>query len=338
LIAAANAAIASAGAGGSALRTHLSSSGSSLGAAQPITSAALLVSDTLWVSLDAGSALTDEHRAGLSAAIAELNGKLGPFGVALGEMSAQSGGEADIRIVVSANSPCGGAAEGVLGCASGAGNITLISGWNWYTGAATGAVGSEQYDFRTIITHELAHAVGLSHSLDASSVMYEMLSSGETRRVLTSNDLVLLEAEADGPEALLAAPPSHGFGQPMNQEGAAEGVSDSRSENTAMGRLAGYDLSTSAADAIFSEWHSGQGRIEAAGRVNLSVIRGTLDRHPLQNVRRSSAPHVVYVVDSPIREHESDWIFASSDLDADEDDSAQLSDFESPANEEDPLS
>ena len=34
-----------------------------------------------------------------------------------------------------------------------------------------------QYDYQTIVTHDLAHAVGLEHSQDAASVLYESLSS-----------------------------------------------------------------------------------------------------------------------------------------------------------------
>jgi len=51
-----------------------------------------------------------------------LNGKLGSYGVALDELNPEISDQPDIRITVSANSECGGAANGVLGCAAGAGN------------------------------------------------------------------------------------------------------------------------------------------------------------------------------------------------------------------------
>ena len=56
----------------------------------------------------------------------------------------------------------GGLAEGVLGCEDDSG-VTLVQGWNWYTGAAPSAIGPTQYDFGTIVTHELGHALVVTH-------------------------------------------------------------------------------------------------------------------------------------------------------------------------------
>ena len=53
----------------------------------------------------------------------------------------------------------------------GKGTIILVQGWNWYSGADAAAVGRDQYDFQTVVTHELGHALGLGHNVDTSSVM-----------------------------------------------------------------------------------------------------------------------------------------------------------------------
>jgi hypothetical protein len=43
------------------------------------------------------------------------------------------------------SSAAGSASDGVLGCTV-AGRITLLTGWNWYTGSDPRAIGSDQYD------------------------------------------------------------------------------------------------------------------------------------------------------------------------------------------------
>jgi hypothetical protein len=64
-------------------------------------------------------------------------------------------------------------------------------------------VAAGQYDFQTIVTHEIGHAIGLDHSGDLGSVMYFELSSGESRRDLTEQDLRFV-ANNGGGEALMA--------------------------------------------------------------------------------------------------------------------------------------
>src|SRR5207249_5473850 len=72
-------------------------------------------------------------------------------------------------------------------------DITLVKGWNWYTGSDPGAVGQDQYDFETVAMHELGHGIGLGHSADAVSVMYATLASGVGKRNFTANDLTLID-------------------------------------------------------------------------------------------------------------------------------------------------
>src|SRR5262249_4091404 len=61
---------------------------------------------------------------------------------------------------------------------------------NWFAGAGTG-VGANQYDFQTVVTHELGHALGLGHSADVNSVMAPTLGTGQARRNLSVADLAI---------------------------------------------------------------------------------------------------------------------------------------------------
>src|SRR5205823_13343615 len=67
--------------------------------------------------------------------------------------------------------------------------------------------GAGKYDFETIMVHELGHASGLAHSGDTSSVMYAFLAPGATRRLVTAQDLSVLDSDGGTkPEPLTAAP------------------------------------------------------------------------------------------------------------------------------------
>jgi hypothetical protein len=82
--------------------------------------------------------------------------------------------------------------DGVLGCEVEHGEITLIDGWDWFTNDQQDNIQSDQYDFQTVVTHELRHALGLTHSLDPNSVMYWKLPSGVAQRGFTSSDRLAL--------------------------------------------------------------------------------------------------------------------------------------------------
>src|SRR5262249_20961911 len=114
-----------------------------------------------------------EQIARIEDAITTWNDTIAVFGVSLVEVDAEHAAEADIRIHTAFTTIIGGLDDGVLGVelysAAGA-DITIVSGWNWYTGADAAAVGGNQYDFQTVAMHELGHALGLGHSASSTSV------------------------------------------------------------------------------------------------------------------------------------------------------------------------
>jgi hypothetical protein len=144
-----------------------------------------------------GTAVPADEQARFDDALNTLNATFGPYGVALVDVGAGDAADAVVQVEIADSSPAGGAADGVLGCTV-PGQITLLTGWDWYTGADPTVIGAGQYDFETIVMHELGHAVGLGHSGDTGSVMYAYLAPGQTRRTVTAQDLSVLDAGGDG--------------------------------------------------------------------------------------------------------------------------------------------
>jgi hypothetical protein len=112
---------------------------------------------------------------------------------------------ADVSLNMDSTSAVGGYADGVLGCTTDAGLVTIIAGWNFYAGSDSGQIGADQFDFQTVVTHELGHALGLGHSANSASVMYSTLNAGATNRALVAADFNVPDTDPD-PCSLHASP------------------------------------------------------------------------------------------------------------------------------------
>jgi hypothetical protein len=199
------------------------SSGTTAGTTNLVNAIGDLVAGMHTVAVDAlaGDAVAEEAQ--IEDAIAELDAELAPYGVSLVEVFGDTA--ADIHIQVASTGAIGGVAQGVLGVTIGGNSITLIDGWNWYTGSDPNAIAADQYDFETVVTHELGHAVGLGHSSDSASVMYPFLQAGVTRRNLGAGDLNVLDLEAGtGPEPLKAVARAGAAGAGVNPAATGESL------------------------------------------------------------------------------------------------------------------
>jgi uncharacterized repeat protein (TIGR01451 family) len=156
-----------------------------------------LATGTLLVYVDtsAGNVTADELTR-IDDAIASIDARFAEFGVNLVDVTSTDttgGADAAIHITLADTTDLGGVPEGILGLEESGGAITIVSGWNWYTGADPALIGADQYDFQTTVTHELGHSLGLGHSTDPNSPMYWSLPTGVTRRSLTTSDLTVVE-------------------------------------------------------------------------------------------------------------------------------------------------
>ena len=147
-----------------------------------------------------------DMKAGINRAVASLNTSLNAFGASLIVVYGETSLPVDIQLSVRSTTDLGGVQEGVLGLSEAGGVITIVSGWNYYFGNDPTQIGAGQFDFQTVVTHELGHGIGLGHSIDTVSAMYPYLGTANAHRTLTAKDLTLIEAHDDGSEALRAMP------------------------------------------------------------------------------------------------------------------------------------
>ncbi len=174
---------------------------SATAAAGGATAGALLGGDVALLVDNGSGQFSADELARVQDVIAHINSVVGPYGVSIYQVDAAYAASANVVLHTSTTSVVGGYADGVLGCTTDLGEITLIQGWNWYTAADSGQIAADQYDFQTAVTHEVGHALGLGHSATATSVMYATLSSGVTSRAITTQDLNVAD-DGTGPSAL----------------------------------------------------------------------------------------------------------------------------------------
>ncbi len=187
----------------------------------PVIAEGHLLSDVVSVALlDPTGALNTELQARYHNAIATLSDAFAAYDLTLVDVGVENYDFADVRVEVATTSACGSASDGILGCTTTTGEITLLVGWDWYEGSDAASIDQDQFDFQSIVTHELGHSIGLDHSGDTNSVMYSILDSADLRRSVTTQDLTLLENDHDdhgGPAALRVSrsqnsPPLGGLG------------------------------------------------------------------------------------------------------------------------------
>jgi virginiamycin B lyase len=150
---------------------------------------------TLYVDNTNGDLIADEL-ARIQDAVTAADAVTEPYGVAVTEVTDPT--LADVTLNMDTTSAVGGHAAGVLGCTTDVGQITIINGWNFYAGSDATQIASAQYDFETVVTHELGHALGLGHSTDSTSVMYATLNTGAVNRTLTTADLNVADSDTTG--------------------------------------------------------------------------------------------------------------------------------------------
>ena len=157
---------------------------------------------------DPNGLFTADELARIQDAVNAVDATVEPFGVSVSETTDPT--LANVVIDTGSTSVVGGYADGILGCFTTAGEITMIQGWNWYAGSDQAQIGADQYDFQTTVTHELGHALGLGEGDDPTSAMYGTLAPGTVHRTLTTGDLNIPYDEGDADPQRAAMPPSVG--------------------------------------------------------------------------------------------------------------------------------
>jgi hypothetical protein len=150
--------------------------------------------------------LTADELARIQDAVNAVDATTAPYGVAINEVTDPT--QADVTLSMDTTSAVGGYAQGILGCYTTTGTITLIQGWTWYAGADPTQIGANQYDFQTTVTHELGHALGLGEGSVTTSAMYGTLAPATAIRTLTTADLNIPYAEGSADAQRAALPPA----------------------------------------------------------------------------------------------------------------------------------
>ena len=258
----------------------------------------LLAGDQYVYLNDPNSLFTSDELARIRDAINGLDNLLAPYSVRITEVTDPM--MANLVIDIGSTSAAGTAAQGVLACEEpprrlrGQISILHVNAGPEYAGSDPGAIGSGQYDFQTVVTHEFGHALGLGHNTNPSSVMHATLASGTTRRTMTAVDLNIPDAPDAGPDPLMAAgfhPVTTPISVPLN---AFSAVFGSASTPVAVGVLA-----LPSAGIASTQSRSGGAVVDAPGFTQVATSRA-FGQPPVVGVHAkeqagSEAPLVVQV-------------------------------------------
>jgi uncharacterized repeat protein (TIGR01451 family) len=142
-------------------------------------------------------------QAAITSAVAKLNAEVAPLGVSLVRVFGADASGAPVQISFAPTSAIGGVNQGIMGAFTSDGQITVINGWNWYFGSDAKGIARDQYDFQSVLGHELGHVLGLGENSDPSSVMSLYLNPGQVRRDLSATDLGAIQEELQGSAAFV---------------------------------------------------------------------------------------------------------------------------------------
>lgn len=176
----------------------------------------------------AQDSFTDREEAAIESILAMLN-TVAPYwkgrGLRIERVEGRNASVADIWLQKRWSSDCGAAIDGILGCAELSpffslvgiqpedghplfrphiATVNLTFGWKWYAGKNPNGIKPHQFDFQTVMTQELLHALGImghdedeGHSDgalngDGHSVMFPSIKPGHTHRELSKHDIETL--------------------------------------------------------------------------------------------------------------------------------------------------
>jgi hypothetical protein len=212
------------------------------------TNNALLAGNATLELNDPNGLFSPDELARIQDAVNAIDAVVAPYGVTITEVTGLDPATATIVIDTGMSSAVGGYADGVLGCETDRGEITIIQGWNWYAGANPGQVEAGQYDFQSVMTHELGHALGLGHSSNSSSVMYPALAPATANRNLTVQDLNVADTDAgaSGLHAQVGRVPPSGAEGPVGRWG----------DDLMIGGTPASNSNETALAAVLAEWTS----------------------------------------------------------------------------------